>query len=46
VKVVKNKPAKAEPVSKAAPSKQEKPKEVEKAASKLSDDDEWGTAPE
>ena len=25
---------------------QEKPKEVEKAASKLSDDDEWGTAPE
>ena len=46
MKVVKNKPAKAEPVSKAAPKKEEKPKEVEKAASKLSDDDEWGTAPE
>ena len=44
--VVKNKPAKAEPVSKAAPKMQEKPKQVEKAASKLSDDDEWGTAPD
>ena len=44
VKVVKNRPAKADPVSKAAPKKEEKPKVVEKAASKVSDDDEWGTS--
>ena len=42
---MKNRPAKTEPVSKAAPKIEEKPKVVEKAASKLSDDDEWGTAP-